>query len=507
MNKHTFVRILHPVMLALAISAAGLLAGCTQAQYTEDDSNKVTETARPIAEAWLKTLPGDPEITALTMEQGAKLGDSMYAGYYATNVAGGTFELDGETYLFYVDTENGQVYSDYYLQGMDLDTAVQKQLVPYFEKYGYPADFQVSGAYVSWRLVSHGIKDSKSKGREMDTEITIPEDSGVYSFQGSFVLPVELNDADPEKRAEQVLSGSPLDGFDILIDLNEWNEESFKLADDATSDPKESVYGLSEEFIRDFPEILKEYLTESGNYRKEFGYLGESYYRLNVMTAGADSKDASENASENIPEDDVVEIMELRHSGYLQEMSCKLYKTTDVSSENESGNAESGSTENNSAESTVNLDTTGTGSAAGAAGSKPETSHSQKDCSIEIKYRSAVPFERSPVFTETDGVIRMSFNGNKWYTAKIITVEERNRLVKDREVLAETSNMKAYDTSDDTTDDYQYTYVFEPAPDSGYCIRFDTDAAPEGHDLAKDFTTSVQYFVDGTEVVPEIPGD
>ena len=238
MNKHTFVRILHPVMLALAISAAGLLAGCTQAQYTEDDSNKVTETARPIAEAWLKTLPGDSEITALTMEQGAKLGDSMYAGYYATNVASGTFELDGETYLFYVDTENGQVYSDYYLQDMDLDAAVQKQLAPYFEKYGYFSDFQVSGAHVSWRLVSHGIKDSKSKGREMDTEITIPEDSGAYSFQGSFVLPVELNDADPEKRAEQVLSGSPLDGFDILIDLNEWNEESFKQADDAASDPK-----------------------------------------------------------------------------------------------------------------------------------------------------------------------------------------------------------------------------------------------------------------------------
>ena len=127
--------------------------------------------------------------------------------------------------------------------------------------------------------------------------------------------------------------------------------------------------------------------------------------------------------------------------------------------------------------------------------------------SIEIKYRSAVPFERSPVFTETDGVIRMSFNGNEWYTAEIITAEERDLLIKDREVLAETSNMRVYDTSDDTADPYSYTYIFEPAPDSGYCIRFDTDAAPEGHDLAKDFTTSIQYFVDGTEVVPEIPGD
>ena len=95
---------------------------------------------------------------------------------------------------------------------------------------------------MSWRLVSHGIKDSKSKGREVDTEVTIPEDSGVYSFQGSFVLPVELNDANPEKRAEQVLSGSPLDGFDILIDLNEWNGEFASLT-------------------RDFPEILTEYLT------------------------------------------------------------------------------------------------------------------------------------------------------------------------------------------------------------------------------------------------------
>ena len=126
---------------------------------------------------------------------------------------------------------------------------------------------------------------------------------------------------------------------------------------------------------------------------------------------------------------------------------------------------------------------------------------------VEIKYRSAAPFERSPVFTETDGVIHMSFNGYEWYTAQIITADERNSLIKDKEILAETSNMKAYDTSGDEEDTYQYTYIFELVADSEYFIRFDTDATPTGHDLAKDFTTSIQYFVSGTEVVPEIPRD
>ena len=257
-----------------------MLMGCTSYQYTDDTSEKVLASARSMAEVWLDTLPGEPEITGMEMLQGAKIGDSIYAGYYATDIAEGTFTLDGNTYLICVDTETEQVYSDYYLEEMDLNKAVENQMKPYFEQYGYTDDFTVSGTFISYHLVSHGIRDTK--GKELDTEVTVPN----YFESSAFVIPVEINDADPDIRAELLLEGAPLDGFDVIIDT----EDSA--------------------FIEVYPDILKAYLTGSGNYRKEFGYNESSIYHL--YAAG----------SEEDP------IMELTHTGDLQEMDVREEKTS-----------------------------------------------------------------------------------------------------------------------------------------------------------------------------------
>ena len=133
-------------------------------------------------------------------------------------------------------------------------------------------------------------------------------------------------------------------------------------------------------------------------------------------------------------------------------------------------------------------------------------SRSDSTGSIEIRYSSAAPFQRAPVFSEADGILHMKFSGYEWYTAQIITNKKRDSLVEGREVLAETANMKLYDTSDDSDDDYRYTYIFEPDEDIDYCIRFDTDDEPSMYSTyGNDFTEGVQYFANGTEIVPDIP--
>ena len=131
---------------------------------------------------------------------------------------------------------------------------------------------------------------------------------------------------------------------------------------------------------------------------------------------------------------------------------------------------------------------------------------SLKDGSITIKYSSAMIFQRTPVFTETDGVLHMKFNGYEWYIAQIISNTEAETLTENREILAESSNMRVYDTSDDSEDEYQFTYLFDLTEDEDHCIRFDTDQAPTIHGgYGNDFTMCIRYFVNGTEVVPEVP--
>ena len=136
------------------------------------------------------------------------------------------------------------------------------------------------------------------------------------------------------------------------------------------------------------------------------------------------------------------------------------------------------------------------------------TSGTHSSGKISIRYHSAALLERNPVFTEDAGVIHMSFNGYEWYTVQVISKAERDELTENREVLAESSNIKIYDTSDDTADFYQYTYIFELSEDIDYCIRFDTDDGPaENTTYGKDFTRNIQYYVDGNEVIPEVPGN
>ena len=140
--------------------------------------------------------------------------------------------------------------------------------------------------------------------------------------------------------------------------------------------------------------------------------------------------------------------------------------------------------------------------AAGCTGNVRQTS---KAGAISIKYDSAV-LARAPVFSESDGVIHMSFSGYEWYTAQIITEAEKTALVEGREVLAETSNMKLYDTSDEECDAYQYTCLFEPEGAVDSYVRFDTDDFPDNYvPYGLDFANGIRYYVNNTEVIPDIP--
>lgn len=123
---------------------------------------------------------------------------------------------------------------------------------------------------------------------------------------------------------------------------------------------------------------------------------------------------------------------------------------------------------------------------------------------VKIEYESAAPLQRAPYFTETsDRALIMEFNGTDWYRAEIITEEERT--VLSGEVLAQSSNLTVY-AADGAYDRLSYTYILDlDGTDDAY-IRFDAESAPQYRSFGNDFTTSITYFVDKTETVPDLDG-
>lgn len=123
---------------------------------------------------------------------------------------------------------------------------------------------------------------------------------------------------------------------------------------------------------------------------------------------------------------------------------------------------------------------------------------------VKIEYESAAPLQRAPYFTETsDRALIMEFNGTDWYRAEIITEEERTML--SGEVLAQSSNLTVY-AADGAYDRLSYTYILDlDGTDDAY-IRFDAESAPQYRSFGNDFTTSITYFVDKTETVPDLDG-
>ncbi len=124
---------------------------------------------------------------------------------------------------------------------------------------------------------------------------------------------------------------------------------------------------------------------------------------------------------------------------------------------------------------------------------------------IKIEYRSAVPFERSPVFSATSRGLVMSFNDIDWYTANIVSADEAAALTDGLEYLGSSTNLDAYAAADGAEFAYYYLMRLE-GTDEAYIV-FNTDTDPYGSSsIGNDFDRGVKYTVNGVETLPDTEG-
>lgn len=122
----------------------------------------------------------------------------------------------------------------------------------------------------------------------------------------------------------------------------------------------------------------------------------------------------------------------------------------------------------------------------------------------KIVYRSAVPFERAPYFERSGGTVCMTFNGTTWYEASIIDRTAKEQ-VSEGESICESSNIRVYKA--DAQSGYGYAYVLTLSGTEDSYILFRTDESPMQGSYGNDFETSIRYFVDRTETVPDLMYD
>ena len=118
----------------------------------------------------------------------------------------------------------------------------------------------------------------------------------------------------------------------------------------------------------------------------------------------------------------------------------------------------------------------------------------------KIEYQNAALFERAPYFELSGTALCMTFNGITWYEASIID-PDTEALISEGKLLAESSNISMYEADPDAA--YEYSYVMSLSGTEEAFILFCTDDLP-GEGYGTDFTTSIRYFTDGTETVPDL---
>ncbi len=95
----------------------------------------------------------------------------------------------------------------------------------------------------------------------------------------------------------------------------------------------------------------------------------------------------------------------------------------------------------------------------------------------------------------------MQFNGTEWYTAEVIGEKEQERIA-DGELLAESSNIRAF--RNDGENWYEYVYIIKLEGTDAAYIAVNSMDAPDHHGYGTDFDYFISYSVDGTETTPDM---
>ena len=130
---------------------------------------------------------------------------------------------------------------------------------------------------------------------------------------------------------------------------------------------------------------------------------------------------------------------------------------------------------------------------------RPEPAGKDADCRIE--YENGMILARRPHFTESGGIVTMQFNGIDWYCVRVIRIEDMEKYFPDEEMLAQSSNLKVFQSYENQ--EFEYSCVFVPYDGSNYVFLFETDTSPEAKDFGSNFDDCIHYYAGGEEVFPD----
>lgn len=95
----------------------------------------------------------------------------------------------------------------------------------------------------------------------------------------------------------------------------------------------------------------------------------------------------------------------------------------------------------------------------------------------------------------------MQFNAIDWYCVRVIRIEDVEKYFPDEEMLAQSSNLKVFQSYENQ--EFEYSCVFVPYDGSNYVFLFETDTSPEAKDFGFGFSDCIHYYAGGEEVFPD----
>ena len=209
-------------MICLLIFLMLLLQGCGSEKYTKEQAQAMVEKGRPILEEYVYSVSEEAHIINVSMIDGCNQGEPSFNAKYPSHVVKADFSIEDKYYTAIVNIEDEKVYSNY--DYIDPNEMIQRQLMPYLDEYGFNGTYGVSGAFYSYVFVSHEVEVNKGEIRDV------------------YVYIDDVPNLTPIENADELMNAS-ISEFDI-----EYESE------------KDEVFD---------PLILYEYLSETGNYRKE----------------------------------------------------------------------------------------------------------------------------------------------------------------------------------------------------------------------------------------------
>lgn len=116
-----------------------------------------------------------------------------------------------------------------------------------------------------------------------------------------------------------------------------------------------------------------------------------------------------------------------------------------------------------------------------------------KDADLRIEYENGIISARRPHFTNSDGIVTMQFNAIDWYCVRVIRIEDVEEYFPDEKMLAQSSNLKVFQSYENQ--EFEYSCVFVPYDDSDFAFLFETDISPEAMDFG--FSDCIHYYAGG----------